>query len=348
MKRFSQWAGAAIIAVLAIFLTPAASVAADLGGNCCADLEERIAELEATTARKGGKKVSLVVYGLVNKAIAYDVEGHDSRVIDNTTEESRVGFAGDAKIGNLAKAGFVLELHTNYVTEDGFDYPDPTASGDISVRRSAVWVSSGALRVTLGLFDTATHELIDMSTANTTVAVKPLNVFGAKPQAGITDEVRADIDIFENLRVSASWTPSFADGEDLFSVAVRHSAKAGDLKYVAGLGYDALDGEGLLSGVASVMHTPTGVFFAVSGVRPDHESISWHLTGGLERKFFEVGATTLFAEYGDWKSINDEFEGKGWGVGIVQHVDAAALDAYVSYRDYDGYGLALAGVAIRF
>ena len=30
--------------------------AADLGGDCCADLEERVAELEATTVRKGNKK----------------------------------------------------------------------------------------------------------------------------------------------------------------------------------------------------------------------------------------------------------------------------------------------------
>src|SRR5690242_20778304 len=33
--------------------------AADLGGDCCADLEERVAELEATTVRKGNKKVSV-------------------------------------------------------------------------------------------------------------------------------------------------------------------------------------------------------------------------------------------------------------------------------------------------
>ena len=39
--------------------------AADLGGNCCADLEERIAELEATTARKGNRKASLAVSGWV-------------------------------------------------------------------------------------------------------------------------------------------------------------------------------------------------------------------------------------------------------------------------------------------
>ena len=41
--------------------------AADLkGGGCCADLEERVAELEATTARKGNRVVSLQVYGTVN------------------------------------------------------------------------------------------------------------------------------------------------------------------------------------------------------------------------------------------------------------------------------------------
>ena len=45
--------------------------AADLGGNCCADLEERIAELEATAARKGNKKVSVVVTGSMNKALAF-------------------------------------------------------------------------------------------------------------------------------------------------------------------------------------------------------------------------------------------------------------------------------------
>ena len=51
---------------------------ADLGGNCCADLEERIAELEATTARKGNRKVSLEVYGQVNEAIMLWNDGGES------------------------------------------------------------------------------------------------------------------------------------------------------------------------------------------------------------------------------------------------------------------------------
>ncbi|MEL6421244.1 MAG: porin, partial [Pseudomonadota bacterium] len=44
-------------------LTPAQ--AADLGGDCCADLEERVAELEATAVRHGNRKVKLTLSGQV-------------------------------------------------------------------------------------------------------------------------------------------------------------------------------------------------------------------------------------------------------------------------------------------
>ena len=49
--------------------------AADLGGDCCADLEERVAELEATTARKGNRKVSLTITGQVTTGVMYWNDG---------------------------------------------------------------------------------------------------------------------------------------------------------------------------------------------------------------------------------------------------------------------------------
>ena len=58
--------------------------AADLGGNCCADLEERIAELEATTARKGNRKVSLTVSGWVSEQVAFWDDGTESNVYVGT------------------------------------------------------------------------------------------------------------------------------------------------------------------------------------------------------------------------------------------------------------------------
>ena len=60
--------GIAIAAAAGLFATSAMAADLGIGGNCCADLEERVAELEATTARKGNRVVSLTVYGHVNRA----------------------------------------------------------------------------------------------------------------------------------------------------------------------------------------------------------------------------------------------------------------------------------------
>jgi hypothetical protein len=62
---------AALLMTCALAASGGGAYAADLGGNCCADLEERIAELEATTARKGNRKVSLTVTGYVAQEITY-------------------------------------------------------------------------------------------------------------------------------------------------------------------------------------------------------------------------------------------------------------------------------------
>jgi hypothetical protein len=52
--------------------------AADLGGDCCADLEERVAELEATTVRKGNKKVSVTLSGWVVDSINWWDDGRNN------------------------------------------------------------------------------------------------------------------------------------------------------------------------------------------------------------------------------------------------------------------------------
>ena len=63
MTTFSR---ISMAAVAALVVGVSSANAADLGGNCCADLEERIAELEATTARKGTRKVSLTISGQIS------------------------------------------------------------------------------------------------------------------------------------------------------------------------------------------------------------------------------------------------------------------------------------------
>ncbi len=88
--------------------------AADFGGNCCADLEERIAELEATTARKGNRKVSLTISGFVAKQLLYWDDGFESNTYITDTGSVSIGthvaFTGQASIAPGWSAGYVLKL----------------------------------------------------------------------------------------------------------------------------------------------------------------------------------------------------------------------------------------------
>ena len=98
---------------LALLPGMGAANAADLGGDCCADLEERVATLEATTARKGNRKVSLTISGWVSQAIMVWDDGveSDAYVVSDTTDLSNyISFAGSAKINSDWSAGYHINV----------------------------------------------------------------------------------------------------------------------------------------------------------------------------------------------------------------------------------------------
>ncbi len=101
-----------VVAVSLFFAAAAPATAADLGGECCADLEERIAELEATTARKGNGKVSLTVSGWISEAVFFWDDGTERNVYvgTNALEQDRFRFIGEAKISATWSAGYTLEI----------------------------------------------------------------------------------------------------------------------------------------------------------------------------------------------------------------------------------------------
>jgi len=110
-------AGTVLLGVSSSFSSRA--MAADLGGDCCADLEERIAELEATTARKGNRKVSLTVTGWVSSQLYWFDDGVEKNlyVVDTNHDlSSNFKFIGSADISPGWKAGFNLWVYTNPVS----------------------------------------------------------------------------------------------------------------------------------------------------------------------------------------------------------------------------------------
>ena len=120
--------------------------AADVGGDCCADLEERVAELEATTVRKGNKKVSVQIYGKINRALMFWDDAGEQNVysVDNYNKLSRTGFKGNAKISDDWSAGYRLEWEYRMAASSRVNQFDDDNANDnnIVVRWSQMYLAS--------------------------------------------------------------------------------------------------------------------------------------------------------------------------------------------------------------
>lgn len=109
----------ALIATGALALTSQTTTAADLatsiGSSCCSDMEERIAELEATTVKKGNRKMSLTISGWVAQQVTFWDDGVESNAYVSdigTTLASHIRLSGTAQIQPGLSAGYVLQLES--------------------------------------------------------------------------------------------------------------------------------------------------------------------------------------------------------------------------------------------
>ncbi|MFM9942831.1 MAG: porin [Hyphomicrobiaceae bacterium] len=170
----------AIIAAAGLYGASPAK-AADLGGDCCADLEERVAELEATTVRKGNRKVSLQISGYVSHHLMWWDDGlqSDAYIGDGGNYGSRWRFTGSAKISPQLTAGFLYE-YTAFANSIGSlnqlnGGDDLGASGggpgtggtpgNLALRDSTVWLRHsqlGMIKIGHGSTSTDNLTLIDV------------------------------------------------------------------------------------------------------------------------------------------------------------------------------------------
>jgi predicted porin len=383
MDNKNYWIGAAVIAALVAGAAYSKAKAADLGGNCCSDLEERVAELEASTAKKGNRKMSLTISGQVNKALLWHdvagLPGADSfRVIDNANSGSRFAFMGDAKLGKDYMAGFIIELGVDETKGKGLY--DLFPADDVSVRHSAVWMSSPFGKVTLGQTSTATDGIVEINTANTNVASLPLSAeplwtyLGAPAltapgvnislnptpfDGGRLQIVRYDTPVLAGVTVSASWAGGqSALSGDVMDAAVRYAGEFSGIRIAAGAGYRVEQHElaaaadtKTMAGSASVMHMGTGLFVTGSVGHQEANVLfgdlqMWQVVAGWEKNVFGIGATTLYAEYADHQLKSLAVDSTFMGGGVVQKIDAAAMDVYLSWRSYDLGGVLDANVVM--
>jgi predicted porin len=369
----------ALVAAAGLFgATVAPATAADLGGGCCADLEERVAELEATTARKGNRVVSLQIYGQVNKALMYFDNGDDSDtfVVDNDGSTSRFGFKGSAKIKPGMTAGYTMEVdlygdsNSDEVTVTNDEGAPST--GELRIRVNEVYIESEQLgRVTLGQGSSASDGTSEVVLANSLSNVS-LNMGGKIAVAaggsldafangldgmGRVDRVRYDSPSIYGFVLSASWGEN-----DYYDVALRFKKEFNSIRIAAAASYVASDELAFstgavparlnneftqVSGSISALHVPTGLYVAGSAGEKDFDNDAvtdpsfWYVQGGIEKRFFSYGSTTLYVEYGEYEDFKDTLAGASgskaerFGLGIVQSIDSAAMDLYAQAQFWD-------------
>ena len=301
--------GIAIAAAAGLFATSAMAADLGVGGNCCADLEERVAELEATTARKGNRKVSLTVYGMVTKAIVWHDDDWGYRPDELSFRDygphmSRFGFRGEAAVRPDLTAGYVLEF--GLANED-----NGVHSGDdpIQIRHSYVYLDHASLgRISLGQQSTATDGAWQVSLANTLVLPGEMNEGGSMLSVPFRKTFASDFDghryqgifyrsptvagfmltagYFTNTYQEADNPPSSKwfynpdDANDAWDIALRYAGEFNGVRVAAAVGYRKEFDNGATSTAfgerdiwmasGSVMHTPTGLF--VSGGYADRDS----------------------------------------------------------------------------
>jgi len=229
--------------------------AADLGAD---DLEARVAELEATTARKGNRKVSLTISGQVNKAILAWDDGKDSDayIVDNTQSSSRISLKGSGTISSDLKAGFYQEFEYRDAASGTVAYDNSAGKNwdtdGFRTRQNNAWIESKTFgRVTVGLQNVATKDIVYVNLAPTIGSDSDNNYFaGFKATNGNNrgnlntsvfwnsldssrvEAVRYDTPSLYGFIVSASFA-----GNDFYDVALRYQKEFNSIRVAAGIGY---------------------------------------------------------------------------------------------------------------
>jgi predicted porin len=251
--------------------------------DCCSDLEERIAELEATTARKGNRKVSLTVSGWINEALFWWDDGTEQNVYlgTNMVEQSRVKFLGEAKIDKDLSAGYLLEIavqgHVSSQWNQRTDWSsssNPTNQDYKTFDRKSYWFikSKRFGQVAVGLNGMATYHLLDDAdptlTRNVDDAEGPpifMSNFFIRSNGNFVNNLRwpdilrgfnnstpGDAARRQVVRYDSPEWHGFAlsaswGEDDVWDAAVTYKQDIGDFSVLARAGYGASNDPGILS-----------------------------------------------------------------------------------------------------
>lgn len=365
MTTNSKTAIGAFIAAAALALS-APVFAADLGGNCCADLEERIAELEATTARKGNRKVSLTITGYVAQEITYFDDGGEQNVYLHglgPTQATNVRFTGQAQIAPGVTAGYMLRLQNlddnafgrNAATGDSINQNSPRFSQGVNVQMSYWYLQSKDLgKVSVGRQANAAKSAAMFTDQSGTQVFDNYTFLDGFPQFFLRNKTTGALSGVTWGNLSYCYSQNVALGGDcngLVMNAVRY-----DTPVWAGFSASTSWGEDDVWEVAGRYNGEFSGFKVAFGVgyseNRDEGASAAPVSAHKESQYFQAGgyvqhiATGLFVHgaYGnennnDTKLLNGStaLDGEHWYVKAGIRQKWTGLGATIVYGDYAEY-----------
>lgn len=271
----------------------AAAEAADLAGDCCADLEERIAELQAAAARRGNRKVSLTITGYVTKQIMFWDDGVESNAYISDigpTQATNLRLTGEATIAPGWKAGYLMRIQdlsdnsmglsqSASVIDQGLNvqmsywYVASKELGKLSVGKNAMAAKSAAMFTDLSgtqlianyvLFDGGSFflrrdgALLGLRWGDFGYCYSQARPWGGDCDGIVMEGVRYDSPTLAGFSMSASWGV-----DDDREIVGRYSGEAAGFKLAFGAGYSVNTDE--LTQPPPVSRDKDSAFFQAGG-----------------------------------------------------------------------------------
>ena len=342
--------------------------AAALGGDCCADIEERIAELEATTARKGNRKASLTISGYIVQQVTYWNDGGETNVYLHglgPTQATHFKLNGQAQIAPGWTAGYLLRIQN--LTDNPFGRDGAAAlnqnndefSQGLNVQMSYWYVQNKELgKLSAGKLAHAAKSAAMFTDLSGTQVIDNYTFLGGFPQFIIrTDGNLAPANltwgqlafcyaqalplggdcngiVMNGVRYD---TPAFAGfsasaswGEDDFwEVAGRYAGEFGGFKIALAAGYSEFTDENTTGALAAGSHKDTNFFQAGGYVQHMATGLFVHAAYGRE----DNSDTTIRIAGADVTPLDSDH----WYVKSGIRQKWTALGATVVYGDYAQY-----------
>jgi hypothetical protein len=153
--------------------------------------------------------------------------------------------------------------------------------------------------------------------------------------------IRYDTPSFNGFQLRASYGQDALndDSADLYDVAGTYSGTLGDFALAAAAAYSWNTGSGVdrLSGSVSALHTSgVSVTLAAGAQYGDGDGRYGYGKLGYELGYFAFGKTAFSIDYYDGSDIAARrSDSSSLGLAVVQSVDAANLELWLTYRTYD-------------